>query len=338
MTNGKYKISIALCTYNGEKFLPAQLESFIRQTRPPDELVVCDDCSTDESVHLVEEFARRAAFPVRLNRNEKNLRSTKNFEKAIALCTGDLIFLSDQDDVWMPEKLARIETEFDKNPKIGMVFSNAQIVDENLQATGDDLWSFTFSDERRDAARNGKFLDVLLSQNVVTGATMAFRSRYRRSFMPIPGDVPNLIHDGWIALVIAAKAEIAFVDETLVKYRQHAAQQLGIDYGARTAKDFDERRNRYAASIAFIENEIERLKQMREIFAAYPQFEERRGTIEFENLIEEKRAKITHYESRRNLPPARLNRLPLIAREVSSGRYQKFSKGLLSAAKDLFEK
>lgn len=338
MTNDKSKISIALCTYNGEKFLPAQLESFLAQTRQPDELVVCDDCSADASAEIVEAFARRAAFPVRLHRNERNLRSTKNFEKAISLCTGDLIFLSDQDDVWLPEKLARTELEFDKDRETAMVFSNAEIVDENLHSTGDDLWSFTFDEEKRDLARGGKFFDVLLSQNVVTGATMAFRAGCRQDFTPIPDDIPNLIHDGWISLIAANIGKVALIDEPLVKYRQHQAQQLGIDYRAGRAEGYDERLNRYAASILFIENEIRRLEQMRGIFEIYPQFEARRGKIGFENLIGEKREKIKHYEARSRLPASRLKRLPPVLKEAASGRYRKFSKGFLSAAKDLFEK
>jgi len=332
------KISIALCTYNGARFLEEQLMSFLQQTRLPDELIVCDDCSTDATVEIIEKFSQTAPFPVLLHINKENLGSTKNFERAISLCTGNFVFLSDQDDIWLPQKLARIKTEFDRSAKVGMVFSDAEIVNENLQPLGRSLWSFTFSDERRGDARGRKFFDVLLSQNVVTGATMAFRACYRQIFLPFPEGIPNLIHDGWISLIIAGEAEVVFVSEPLVKYRQHAAQQLGIGYEAPLEKNFDRRRNRYAASIAFGKKEIERLKQMREIFAIYPQFEKRRGTIDFANLIEEKKAKITHYAARMDLPPARLNRLLPVGREVVSGRYRRFSKGFLSAAKDLLEK
>ena len=339
MTNGKYKISIALCTYNGAKFIIRQLESFSAQTRLPDELVICDDCSSDATVEIIRDFISNAPFPVWLQVNQTNLGSTKNFEKAISSCAGELIYLSDQDDLWLPDKIARIEAEFEKNPKVGMVFSDAEIVDENLQPLGRTLWSFTFSDEKREVARAGKFFDVLLAQNVVTGATMAFRAEFRKTFTPIPEGIPNLIHDGWISLVIAGEAEVVFIDEPLVKYRQHAAQQLGIGYEATLAVDFNERRNRYGASIAFSENEVARLKQMEEIFAVYPQFARKRGgTIEFANLIEEKRAKIAHYEARRRLPLTRFGRLLPVLREVSSGRYRRFSKGWLSAAKDLLEK
>ena len=86
------KVSIALGTYNGAKFLPEQLESISAQAALPEELVVSDDCSTDETVAIIREFARRAPFPVKLNVNQKNLGSTGNFAEAIALCTGDAIF------------------------------------------------------------------------------------------------------------------------------------------------------------------------------------------------------------------------------------------------------
>src|SRR5947208_14214106 len=102
----KRSISVAMCTYNGERFLKEQLESLAAQTRQPDELVVCDDRSTDSTPHIVEAFARAAPFPVRLEVNDRCLGSTKNFEHAILRCTGALIALSDQDDVWHPEKLA----------------------------------------------------------------------------------------------------------------------------------------------------------------------------------------------------------------------------------------
>src|ERR671927_271278 len=103
------KFSVAMCTYNGARFVREQLASIAAQTRPPDELVVCDDCSTDATLECIREFARTAPFPVRVVENEKNAGSTKNFERAVELCEGDFIALADQDDVWLPEKLQRLE-------------------------------------------------------------------------------------------------------------------------------------------------------------------------------------------------------------------------------------
>src|SRR6266704_3029265 len=104
----KFQISIALCTYNGARFLPEQLESIAAQTRLPDEMVVCDDRSADETTDIIRTFAKNALFPVRLEINEQKLGSTKNFEKAIRLCHGEIIAPADQDDVWNPQKLSKL--------------------------------------------------------------------------------------------------------------------------------------------------------------------------------------------------------------------------------------
>ncbi len=318
------KISIALCTYNGEKFLNEQLESFLVQTRLPDELIVGDDRSNDATVRLIEDFAKTSPFSVHLKINEKNLGSTKNFEQTILRCSGDLIFLSDQDDVWQNNKIEKIVNVFVENKEVGMVFTNAEIVDENLNSVGQDLWHFTFPNERR----NVNLFDNLLRQNVVTGATMAFKSNFCNEFSPIPFDIPNAIHDAWISLVIAANADVKFIDENLVKYRQHSNQQLGINLNDK---------GNYAKSIVYNQNEILRLQKMREIFCTNSAFSHLEKVDAIEKFIIEKREIIKHYEARMNLNNNRLSRILPILRELKSGRYARFSKGFLSAAKDLFE-
>ena len=135
MTAGA-RISIAMATYNGARFVREQLDSFSAQTRLPDELVVTDDCSTDDTVRVVEEFARTAPFAVTVHRNPKNLGYAPNFEKALAMCTGDIVFLSDQDDVWFPEKIARVIRYFEKEPCTQVVINDALLVDEQLNSTG----------------------------------------------------------------------------------------------------------------------------------------------------------------------------------------------------------
>src|SRR6185295_14781386 len=134
----RVKISIAMCTYNGARFLPAQLESIVRQSRPPDEIVICDDRSTDDTRALLQQVANDARFQINLNEN--NLGTVKNFEQAVSLCTGDVIALSDQDDVWREDKLQTIEAAFERNPKAGLVFSDAEIVDETLNSVNRRMW------------------------------------------------------------------------------------------------------------------------------------------------------------------------------------------------------
>jgi glycosyltransferase involved in cell wall biosynthesis len=223
--NGKHRISVALATYNGARYLPAQLDSYLAQTRQPDELVVCDDISTDETPAILADFAGRATFPVRIERNASRLGSTKNFEKAIGLCTGDLIATSDQDDVWLPEKLALSEAKLEAQPDCGLVFTNAEVVDESLAPVGHRLWdAIHFGLPARWRVRRGRAFEVLLRQWLVTGATMMFRAEFRPMVLPIP---ELWIHDGWIAFIIGGLAPIACVERATVKYRQHAAQQIG---------------------------------------------------------------------------------------------------------------
>ncbi len=116
--------------------LREQLDSIGRQHRKPDELVIVDDHSNDETVAIIRRFEAEVGFPVRLHVNSENIGSTKNFEFAITLCKGDVVVLADQDDVWYPEKLAVVEETFANQPGIGAVFSDANIVDSQLNDLG----------------------------------------------------------------------------------------------------------------------------------------------------------------------------------------------------------
>src|ERR1051326_2811088 len=135
------KISVAMCTFNGEPYLQEQLNSFARQTRPPDELVICDDRSSDETRTISDSFARTAGFPVIVAGNEQTFGSPRNFEQAVSRCSGDIIALSDQDDVWLPAKLALLEAQFGKSARVGLVFSDAEVVDQDLRPTGRRMWN-----------------------------------------------------------------------------------------------------------------------------------------------------------------------------------------------------
>lgn len=219
------RISVAMCTYNGARFLPLQLQSILQQTRLPDELVVCDDNSSDNTVAVASEFAHRAPFPVRIVQNATNLGSNKNFEQAIQLCTGDLIALSDQDDLWAPRRLEQSEAALRERPDCGLVFSDAEIIDDAGQRTGETLWrNFLFTPDLQAALARGDYTP-LARYRFITGATVMFRAQYRPFLFPILGE---WIHDGWIAMLIACLSGICFIAEPLVQYRQHAAQQVGL--------------------------------------------------------------------------------------------------------------
>lgn len=224
------KISVAMTTYNGASYLRQQLESISAQARLPDEIVVCDDGSTDGTPELLREYLERAPFAVRIVSNESRLGSTKNFEQAILLCSGDIIALCDQDDIWRPRKLASIERRFERNPDVGLVFTNGDLIDGDGALMRGDLWSkFGFHPRLRNLlnSRPGAY-DLLLSRFFVTGATVAFRSKFRNLCLPIPDGTPTFIHDRWIAVMVGAVALVDAIDEKLIAYRLHPQQQMGV--------------------------------------------------------------------------------------------------------------
>ncbi len=257
------RISVAMCTYNGEKYLDEQLQSIARQTRLPHELVVCDDGSSDSTPKIIEEFSRSAPFPVRFIRNPENLGSTKNFEKVIGLCTGDLIALSDQDDIWLPEKLARQVEMMDSDPALGGVFSDAELITGTPQQVNGRLWaSFLFTPRKQTRFKSGQAASILLSGNVVTGATLMIRSSVRGACLPIPA---SWVHDSWIAWMIVLHSKLGMIDNALIQYRIHDSQQVGID-GTSYARlplrqRFEAARREEAAKHLAVAAEFDELKQ-----------------------------------------------------------------------------
>ncbi len=219
------QLSVAMCTYNGARYLREQLESLAGQRRLPDELVVCDDGSADGTVALLEEFAAKSPFPVRLVHNPENLGYRRNFAQAITLCIGEVIALADQDDLWYPEKLHRLEQIFQQHPGIGGVFSDGDIIDDRSRPVGRTLWqSFLFGREDQERFRTGHAVDALLRRNVVTGMAFALR---RSAFDELPEIPASWVHDGWLAILLAVRSGIYACRERLVGYRVHGEQQLG---------------------------------------------------------------------------------------------------------------
>jgi len=221
-------LSVALCTYNGEKYIVEQLDSIARQSLAVDEVVICDDVSTDNTIKLVQDYTTASPYNVRLFINETNLGSTRNFEKALSLCNGNIIFLCDQDDVWMPHKVETIKNYLDNNPAKNVVFTNAFIVNEQLEIQN-DLWNYMeFNESAREQWNNGHSFEHLVEKNNrVTGATVALKKEMLPKLLPI--DIMNhWIHDGIIALKASINNEIGFINDKLVLYRQHNNQQMGV--------------------------------------------------------------------------------------------------------------
>lgn len=317
-----------MALYNGERFVGEQLESFARQTRLPDELVVSDDCSTDDSVRIVRKFAASAPFSVTLLQNEENAGVNKNFERAISSCTGDLIFYSDFDDVWYPEKVATIEKAFEACPSAGLAMSDADLVDEELRPLGRSLWQargFNPSERtRKRLARRGEF-----ERAPWHGTCLAFRGEFKSLLMPFPGDGEFRrwsIADVLIAHIILCSGAggLVLVPKPLLAYRQHTAQMAGAAADRTVVKrlrmDWPTRqRQSFVSMFAVLEKKLSEM----------PVSTDRRC----EAL---RQATIRHCQARCHLPAKRATRIWVVGCELLSLRYSRFSSGILSAAKDLF--
>ena len=224
-------ISVALCTYNGEEYLKEQLDSIANQTVSVNEIVICDDGSKDKTGEIIECFSKE--FPhiaVRFVKNPVNLGYTKNFEQAITLCSGDIIFLSDQDDTWMPYKVETFCNYFSENPDKEFVFSNATLVNPyGFNSFSQTLFDVVGLDNaNKQLFNNGYAMELLLTSGRVTGSTSAIKASFVPYCFPFLPLSVKPIHDEILAVSAAACGKIGYIDECLINYKQHAGQSVGI--------------------------------------------------------------------------------------------------------------
>lgn len=244
-------VSVAMCTYNGERFLAEQLQSIQQQTRRPDQLVVCDDGSNDSTRDILQTFSQSAPFPITLQFNSINLGVTRNFEQAISLCQSDFIALCDQDDRWHPTKLQSLAQHLVANPKAGFVCSNAALINQHGTRMRDTLWDRWRIDPSMLAAEPSRKRGLhLLRANCVTGATMMIRRDLVCAHaLPIPA---SWVHDHWITMLCEILERPGCTSaELLTEYRQHEGQVLGLSYKGRFSRrtNLAEREREKAASL-----------------------------------------------------------------------------------------
>ena len=309
------RISVALCTYNGTKFLREQLESIISQTQSIDELIVCDDGSMDGTIELIRELTQNTIFKTTIEVNKKNLGSTKNFEKAISLCSHDIIIFSDQDDRWRLDKVEKMMRFFLENPSQDAVFSNADIIDQMSNSMNLSLWdSIGFDKAQQDKWQRGEAYQILYQGFVVTGATLAVRKSAVLKLMPFPSIHKNLIHDGWIALALSLQNKIGFINENLISYRIHAQQQVGIGQ----KQKFITFKDRFLRPR---EEKILPIIEKRDYFEALYGLLSNLSFVSKSHLDYLENIK-NHFYTRSNLPTDRLQRFVPVIREYRLGRYK----------------
>jgi glycosyltransferase involved in cell wall biosynthesis len=198
------KISVCLATYNGQKFIKAQLESILKQLSGGDEVVISDDSSTDGTVGIIKEFNDSR---IRLFENNHFRSPVFNFENALKKTTGDIIFLSDQDDIWLDNKVKAI-VELLKS--YDLVVSDCMLIDEDENILNDSY--FELRGSRPGFIHN-------LYKNSYVGCCIAFKRHILEKALPFPRTIP--MHDMWIGMIGELFGQPHFCREKLVKYRQH---------------------------------------------------------------------------------------------------------------------
>lgn len=323
------RVSVALCTHNGERYVGEQAGSILSQTRPVDEIVLSDDASTDRTVEIVEQAvadhrAEHGSAPVlTVLRNDPPLRVTKNFEQALLATTGDLVALSDQDDLWHPTRIATLAAIFEAKPDLLLLFSNARQVDADGSYLGHDLFeAMGMRAGERSLVESGRAYEQFLRRNLATGAT----TMLRRSLVDAAAPFPDAwLHDEWLAVVAAALGGAALHDECLTDYRQHDGNQVGMNKMTL--------RRRFGM---FAQPRTERNRRL------YLRAEALAARIDgLDGVPEEYRAsaheKHRFEQARQAYPEARWRRLVPILRQLSFGRYGRFGTGVKDAVRNLVQ-
>jgi glycosyltransferase involved in cell wall biosynthesis len=324
------RVSVALCTHNGAGFIAEQFESILKQSHSVDEIVVSDDASTDDTVQRVAAVhatyrSTGRAPELRILINDEALGVAANFEQALTACTGDILFLSDQDDVWHADRVSSVLPIFHDDDRIRLVHANARIVDDFGVAQGSDLFSaLEFGEADRNLERSSSAFDLLVKRNVVTGAATAITAELRDAALPVP---PSWLHDEWLAIVAALTGRIGVIDAPLIDYRIHGANQVGVvipSLRGKIARVLAPRGDRNAVLAARAAELVERAPSMR------PEL-----VTTITARIEQK---ALHERIRADLPQSRLARILPVLKEWRTGRYSMFaSQGKLDIARDLLQ-
>lgn len=219
------KISVVLCTYNGEKYIKEQLDSILSQTYPIDEILVLDDGSTDGTMDIVRKMLENSSIKSEIIQNSVNLGAAGNFMKGIKLAQGDWILTSDQDDVWFEHKVEDFVKLFETQRECVLAFSDAVVTDQSLTVKQESLWnSSEFTTQKRQFMESGQYYKVLFSDNIVTGAAMAVKREFALVCPPMP---EGTLHDYWFALCAPQYGKISMLNKSELYYRQHSTNVIG---------------------------------------------------------------------------------------------------------------
>jgi glycosyltransferase involved in cell wall biosynthesis len=315
------RLSIAMATYNGGRFIAEQLDSFAAQTRLPDELVVTDDGSTDGTLEIVEKFAATAPFAVHVHRNPARLGYTLNFSEAVSKCSGEIIFLSDQDDRWFKTKIERSVEQIDAGAHV--VVNDEILIDADGTVGGSVLSNF----------RSLGFPDWAFA----AGCCTAMSRPFAELALPFPADLP---FDNWVSTISDRLSIQTLIDEPLQYYRRHGANTTQSIFARNNPTTLDlialhglaDPRAGWAKQIEAFESYAGRIEERRELA------ERLAGRDGVERALARIRDEQDHYRRRLALlERPRTRRMLPVLRAWMSGDYAYFA-GWKSAAKDMIRR
>ncbi len=235
------QIDVLLATYNGEKYIKEQIDSILKQTYKNIRLIISDDCSTDNTVRILEEYKEKDNR-IEIYTQTENLGVVKNIEFLLKKVENELYMLSDQDDVWLPEKIEKsIKTLKEQNADL--VFGDLVVVDKDLNTIYPSFGDFMLLNDKIKKYIGTNKINYLY--NCVTGCTVLSKKNLIEKILPFPTTSKYLIHDFWIGLIVSINGKMAYMPEKYIKYRQHGNNEVG------TKK---------------VSHEMENLEEIRELF------------------------------------------------------------------------
>lgn len=224
------KVSVALCTYNGEEYLSYQLETIMNQTVIPDELIICDDRSSDQTMDILSTYQEKYPQILKVFQNENNLGFIKNFEKALYLCTNEIIIISDQDDTWEKDKIEETVRFFNENPQFDGVFHDLKLMNEkDIQPSYLNWKNISYEDITKDIQENKLFVSLVNKGSFILGCALAIRKSVLENYGI--KDFP-IAHDYFIVQKLSIKNKLGFIPKALSSYRLHPGQVYGLRYNS----------------------------------------------------------------------------------------------------------
>lgn len=245
------KIDILMATYNGEKYLKEQLDSILEQTYQDFRLLISDDMSTDGTRAILNEYVEKDNRIV-VFLQPKNKGVVKNFEYLMEKVESEYFMFSDQDDIWQKDKIEKSLNKMEET-NCDLIYTDLAVVSQDLEPIHQSYWQLKGFEQK--VKKYNDFLSLYLN-NYITGSTMLVKSKWLEKILPLPEKSKYILHDYWTAFVVSKFGKMAYIEEPLVKYRQHVSNRVGSKRKSDEINDFQEMRN------LFIDVKIDHFKTL----------------------------------------------------------------------------